>query len=101
MSPNALRKFKRFSPQEEQFPKSIVILRALMLGDLLCTVPALRALRNAFPWSKITLVGLPWAKSFVERFNHYLDDFIEFPGYPGLPECKAEIEKIPSFFQNI
>jgi ADP-heptose:LPS heptosyltransferase len=101
MAPLSSKRLKKYHPQEDQFPKNIIILRALMLGDLLCTVPAFRALRKAFPLSKITLVGLPWAKVFVERFRQYLDDFIEFPGYPGLPERKPEIEQIPDFIKNI
>jgi len=79
-------------------PQRIVILRALQLGDLLCAVPAFRALRTAFPHSEIVLLGLPWARSLVERFQHYLDGFREFPGWPGLPERAPAIEQIPAFF---
>jgi GNAT superfamily N-acetyltransferase len=38
----------------------------------------------------ITLVGLPWARDLVTRIDA-LDDFVEFPGHPALPErtCDA------------
>lgn len=82
-------------------PTSVLILRALQLGDLLCAVPALRALRGVYPDARMTLVGLPWARSFVERFSQYLDDFIEFPGWPGLPETKPQLERVPAFLQEM
>jgi ADP-heptose:LPS heptosyltransferase len=82
-------------------PGTIAIFRALQLGDMLCTVPAFRALRAAFPKTHITLVGLPWAKGFVQRFSHYLDDFVEFPGWPGLPEREYASQNIPGFLQEM
>lgn len=79
----------------------IAILRALNLGDLLCSIPAIKALRKSLPNSHITLIGLPWAKEFVGIFNHYFDDFIEFPGYFGLPEREFRAEGIIKFLKEV
>jgi ADP-heptose:LPS heptosyltransferase len=78
-------------------PRRVLVLRALQLGDLLCAVPAFRALRAALPRAEIVLVGLPWARALVERYPDYLDDFREFPGWPGLPECRPQLERVPAF----
>jgi ADP-heptose:LPS heptosyltransferase len=81
--------------------KKIIIFRALQLGDMLCTIPAMRALRTAFPHTHITLLGLPWAASFVERYPRYFDAFIHFPGYPGLPEQAFNPRQFPPFLSVI
>lgn len=80
--------------------RSIVILRALQLGDLLCSVPALRALHRRLPHARITLIGLPWAREFVERLDA-LDELIEFPGFPGMPEVAADASVLPDFFAQM
>ena len=80
-------------------PDSIAIFRAIKLGDLMVAIPALRALRMAFPRAKITLISLPWAKEFVARFPMYIDEFIDFPGWPGLPEQPVDAGRTVAFLK--
>ena len=82
-------------------PERIALFRALNgLGDILCTVPAFRALRVAFPQAEIALVGLAAIAPLIKRFNRYIDRLIEFPGYPGLPEQPIQLSQIPAFIQH-
>ena len=83
-------------------PKQLVIVRSLPgVGDLLCIVPALRALRAALPETHITLLGLKQAIWFVQRFNHYINAWLEFPGYPGIPEVPFSSPRTVSFLEHI
>lgn len=81
--------------------KKIALFRALHLGDLICSIPVFRALRYAFPQAEITLISLPWAESFSERFSHYIDRFLPFPGYPGLPEQEINPSEILFFLKEM
>lgn len=80
-------------------PRRAAVLRALPgLGDFLCLVPALRALRTALPshQTQILLIGLPANGPLVRRFGHYLDGLVEFPGFPGIPEAPLDLGRFGS-----
>lgn len=81
--------------------KSIGLFRALALGDLLCCVPVIRALRKSFPEAHIVLIGLDWATAFVKLFHRYIDELIVFPGYPGLPEKEPDVRAFPEFLKKV
>jgi len=70
------------------------------LGDLLCSVPALRALREACPNATITLIGLEHNRWFVERFANYVDELIAFPGWPGVPGVPFDARRALEFFEE-
>jgi ADP-heptose:LPS heptosyltransferase len=80
----------------------ILVVRSLPgLGDLLCSVPALRALRAAFPTAHISLLGLSGSRWFVERFSDLLDDWLLFPGYPGIPEGWQSVQTTVQFLSRM
>lgn len=80
-------------------PIKIAVLRPGRLGDLLLAVPGLRALRHSFPRAEITLIAQPWARDLVRRTG-YVDRFLEFPGFPGMPEAPFRRERTLDFLQQ-
>lgn len=83
-------------------PRRVVIVRSLPgLGDLLCVIPALRALRMALPNAEITLIGLKQVVPWLQRFASYIDRWVEFPGYPGIPEVSFSAERTVAFLAQM
>jgi ADP-heptose:LPS heptosyltransferase len=59
------------------------------LGDLLASVPALRAVRRARPDLHVTLISFAEVEDVVRRQSDYVDEFLPFPGHPDIPERPA------------
>jgi ADP-heptose:LPS heptosyltransferase len=82
--------------------RSVVLVRLRVgLGDLLCTVPALRALRRARPDLHVAL--LTWAEMapVVDRYPAYVDELVDFPGWPGIPERPPRPAELPAFLDRM
>lgn len=85
-------------PWQGDMPQRMVIVRALPgLGDMLCAVPAWRALRAALPSAHLTLIGLPNTTWIASRFAQYIDRVVVMPGFPGLADQPLAVEKVPAF----
>jgi ADP-heptose:LPS heptosyltransferase len=79
-------------------PRSVAVVRLRTGGgDLLCGVPALRALRARLPEARISLVTFPEMAVVVERQAAYVDELLPFPGWPGIPERPPRPARISRF----
>lgn len=80
--------------------EKVAVFRALHLGDLMCAIPAMRAMKNAYPHVEITLIGLPSTAAIAQRYSRYIDGFTSFPGIPGLPEQDFDANAFAYFLQR-
>lgn len=85
-------------PLADRAAQSVAVVRLRTgLGDLLCTVPALRALRRHRPDVRVTMVTFAEMAPVVERLRRWVDDLLPFPGWPGIPERPPRFADIPGF----
>lgn len=62
----------------------IAVLRGGGMGDLVLALPALEALRNAYPGARLTLLGTPAHAALVHSRPTVLDDAEVLPFVPGV-----------------
>ena len=82
-------------------PRSIALVRPRTgLGDLLCSVPGVRALRARLPAAHIALITFAEMEPVVARQRPYVDELLAFPGWPGIPERPVDEDAIPDFLSR-
>jgi ADP-heptose:LPS heptosyltransferase len=86
--PDAARTLAGVSlPLADPSVRRVAVVRLRVgLGDLLCSVPALRALRRGRPDVRLTLVTWAEMAPVVARMAPYVDELLPFPGVAGIPE---------------
>jgi ADP-heptose:LPS heptosyltransferase len=81
--------------------RSIVVLRANGIGDFVVAIPALEALRAAYPDARITYLGLPWHAALLEARPGPWDEVDAVPPYPNMI-AGGEVDegRIEQFFER-
>ncbi|GAA3697235.1 glycosyltransferase family 9 protein [Nonomuraea antimicrobica] len=64
--------------------RRIAVLRANALGDYLMAVPALEALKRAYPGARLTLLGRAWHAEFLTGRPGPVDDVVALPPISGV-----------------
>ena len=84
--------------------KKIAILRANALGDFIVTLPAIEAIRAAYPNAELVLLGKPWHKEFLTPGRSPIDRVIVVPVMKGIRDEKKYAENIKeqeTFFEEM
>jgi len=88
----------------------IAVLRANAVGDLVVALPALHALRRAYPQARISLLARDWHRRFLEGRPSPVDEVIVLPasidlgaGAPeaGEGEAQADAEEAGAFLAQL
>ena len=82
----------------------LAVLRANALGDFIFTLPALEALRAAYPHAEIVLLGKAWHKEFLKGRPSPVNRVVVVPRYGGVgeePAIEEDEEELARFFQEM
>jgi ADP-heptose:LPS heptosyltransferase len=80
--------------------RTVAIVRLRVgLGDLICSLPAWRALRRARPDLRITVITWKEMKPLLDRMHQYVDELLPFPGHAGIPERPPQPANWPGFLR--
>jgi ADP-heptose:LPS heptosyltransferase len=74
--------------------RKIAVLRANALGDFIFALPALEALRTAYPAAEIILLAKEWHASFLADRPGPIDRVVVIPPYAGVSEEPGIVENL-------
>lgn len=83
--------------------RRIAVLRANALGDFIVTLPALAALRAAYPRAEITLLGSGWHGELLRGRPSPVDRCVAVPPSQGVRDDRAPAspEALGAFFERM
>ena len=89
-------------PPRETVPavERIAVLRADGIGDVVQALPALEALRAAYPTASISLLAAPCHVALLHGRPGPWDEVVELPPYPGVhdaPGASADDDAVRAF----
>ncbi|MEW5895809.1 MAG: glycosyltransferase family 9 protein [Candidatus Omnitrophota bacterium] len=79
--------------------RKIAVLRSNAIGDFLVTLPALEAVRHAYPQAEIVLLGQHWQADFLRRRPGPIDRVEVVPYMQGV-YSKAGVPEDPDAIEN-
>jgi ADP-heptose:LPS heptosyltransferase len=91
-------------PAPEPRVGKIAVLRANALGDFVVTLPALEALRAAYPEAEIVLLAREWHAAFLRGRPGPVDRVVAIPDARGVsvePDAAEDPEALDAFFAGM
>ncbi len=79
----------------------IVVLRGGGLGDLIFAIPAMAALKSAYPAATITLLGTPIHKALLAALKSPVDEVVVLPFAEGVRPGEEDPEELERFFAQM
>lgn len=84
--------------------RKIAVLRPNAVGDFVFALPALHALRHAYPEAELVLLGKPWHAEFLRNRPGPVDRVVVVPPLPGIgapPEAPPDPAGTQRFVQQM
>jgi ADP-heptose:LPS heptosyltransferase len=82
--------------------RKIAVLRPSAVGDFVFALPALQALKQAWPDAELVLAGKAWQHTFLQHRPGPVDRVVVVPPVPGVgapPETRADTVAVQRFIE--